>query len=815
LELIVNLISAVAEFICKFSVHQFSSMRSRPLLIVLASFLITATTVSSQTVLFEDFNGGIPASWSVVDGGTTTDTWVGTTNGYNNNYLDGSQFAFVDSDGAGNAANTILSEQLISPVINGTLYTQLFVEFDHYYRQFSADTGYVEVYNGNSWVTLAGYSNDMGAWNAPAHPVFDLSPYLNANLRVRFRYEDFSIWAWWWAVDNVRFYAPLTLDATVTTLAVPTGSCGLSTTETIGIVVKNEGSSAISNVPVSFQVNSGGIITEIIPGPIPSGATLSYNFTTGANLSAGGLYDIVAWTALNGDGDSSNDSLAAPQISNHVLAGSMPYDEDFENGPAGWFASGQNSTWEFGTPAKTVIIGASSGANAWVTGGLTGDYADLEQSQVEGPCFDLSNVSNPWVGMNIWWNAEWSWDGAALQTSVDGGQTWATVGALGDPWDWYTDNTIDGTPGGQTEGWSGRAATNDGSNGYRRAVHGLAGVAGQAEVILRVVFGSDGSVRDDGIAFDDFTIANGPSLNLGPDTMACDSVVLDAGLASSWSWNNGGTTRNVTADSSGTWSVTIRDSFGFPVGDQIQVTIFDTDALDLGADTSLCSGAGLSLMADPAAQSFLWNTGAVTPNLPVNVSGQYSVQVTYPPGCMASDTIDVSVSSLQAAISLVSDTLCRGSVIPFADGSTGAQTWWWDFGDGGFSNQPNPIHVYSSGGTFQVSLTVTDSNCSHTVTRLVYVDLCTSLESRVEASGTLYPNPTRGMAHLKFISEIGGSHTFEIRDSKGSLIYGDSWNLNSGPNLRQIDVKDLAAGIYFVRVSGPAVNWSEKLVLVR
>lgn len=792
-----------------------AAMKDRFHIVVFVALLFAAARGGAQTVLFEDFNAGIPTSWSVVDGGTTTDTWFGTTNGYFNNYIDGSQFAFVDSDAAGNATNTVLSEQLISPVINGTLYTQLFVEFDHYYREFSQDSGYVEVYNGSSWVTLASYTTDQGAWNSPAHPVFDLTPFLNSNLRLRFRYEDYSIWAWWWAVDNVHFYVPLALDATIATLAVPTGTCGLTTTETIGIVVRNEGTSSISNLPVSYQVNGGGTITETIPGPIASGATFSYNFTTGANLSAAGLYDITAWTSLPMDGDPSNDSLSAPQFSNHVPAAAMPYHEDFENGPAGWFASGQNSTWDFGTPAKTVIMGAASGSNAWVTGGLTGDYANLEQSQVEGPCFDLSNVSNPWVGLNIWWNAEWSWDGAALQTSVDGGQTWVTTGTFGDPWDWYTDNTINGAPGGQNEGWTGRLASNDGSNGYRRAVHSLTSVAGQAEVLVRVVFGSDGSVRDDGIAFDDFTIANGPSLYLGPDTMACDSAVLDAGPAASYSWNNGDTTRTISVDSSGSWSVVIRDSFGFPVGDQIQVTIFDTDALELGPDTALCQGAGFNLMADPAAQSFLWNTGATTASLPVSVSGQYSVQATYPPGCVATDTVNVVFSSLQAAISLVSDTLCRGLVTAFADGSTAAQTWWWDFGDGGFSSQANPLHVYSSGGTFLVTLTVSDSNCTETATRLVFVDVCTGLEDPETGSVELYPNPSKGDFRLEVSSDAPGDHRLEIRDVRGRLVYRDEWKLQSGSNLRQIQFEPATGGLYFVRVSGPVVNWSGKVMVLR
>lgn len=44
-------------------------------------------------------------------------------------------------------------------------------------------------------------------------------------------------------------------------------------------------------------------------------------------------------------------------------------------------------------------------------------------------------------------------------------------------------------------------------------------------------------------------------------------------------------------------------------------------------------------------------------------------------------------------------------------GST-ISAWLWDFGDGETSSEQNPLHVYENIGTYTVSLTVTDNNCS-------------------------------------------------------------------------------------------------------
>ncbi|MEO1715462.1 MAG: HYR domain-containing protein, partial [Bacteroidota bacterium] len=74
----------------------------------------------------------------------------------------------------------------------------------------------------------------------------------------------------------------------------------------------------------------------------------------------------------------------------------FPYVEDFENGEGG-FAAGTPgcatiNSWEFGTPAGTVIQGAASGNNAWATG-LSTPYADNEQSFIVSPFFLIDGVS--------------------------------------------------------------------------------------------------------------------------------------------------------------------------------------------------------------------------------------------------------------------------------------------------------------------------------------------------------------------------------------------------------------------------------------
>lgn len=204
-------------------------------------------------------------------------------------------------------------------------------------------------------------------------------------------------------------------------------------------------------------------------------------------------------------------SLMSFQVYSQTIS-SFPYIEDFESGNGGW-TSGGSGTWSFGTPSKSVINGAASGLNCFVTGSLGGQYGANENSFVESPEFDFTSLQQPIIQMNVFWNSEFSWDGAVLQSSINNGASWQNVGNLNDPNNWYNDNTINGNPGGQAIGWTGRGAS--GSGGWVLAKNGMNNLIGQTSVKLRVAFGSDGSVQDEGFAFDDVLIFDLKALDIG------------------------------------------------------------------------------------------------------------------------------------------------------------------------------------------------------------------------------------------------------------------------------------------------------------
>lgn len=499
-------------------------------------------------------------------------------------------------------------------------------------------------------------------------------------------------------------------DMGITSISSPTSGCNLTTSETVTVNITNFGTNAQTGFNVFYSINGGTPVSENVGAlSLNSAQTLPYTFTNTANLGTSGTYTICAWTDLPLDTVSINDTscttvIAVPGISTY------PYLEDFESGQGGWISGGTANSWAYGNPSKTVIQGAASGSNAWVTGGLgTGNYSASEDSYVIGPCFDFSSLQNPWVSMKIWWNSEFSWDGAVLQSSIDFGQTWQNVGAYLDPFNWYTDNSVNGNPGGSQDAWTGRNASNNGSGGYVNAAHRLDGLAGQASVRLRIAFGSDASVSDDGFAFDDFTIGEGPVANLGPDQLICtgDSVVIDAGAFAGYNWTTGDTTRMVTItnQSAGMIIVRVEDSLGFYDIDTVMVAQ-SNPFVDIGPDSTICPGDTVLLNAAWPGATYVWSQPTNDSVYAATSGGTYWVEITDSVGCKASDTMSLTLQ-VPPQLDLGNDTtVCVGEpvILDAGPGPIGTSYNW-------SSGQSTRVVIVTSAGSYGVAVT-TPGGCS-------------------------------------------------------------------------------------------------------
>ena len=465
------------------------------------TILLIGFNVSAQNFhVQENFNASaLPTGWTNTAVAGTTAWSFGldgsVTNGGVNN-LDGTAMAYFDDDalGAGSINNRV---DLLTPSFNNIGAASTSLEFDYNFREFAGplDSFIVSVFDGTNWVDVFTKSVDdcgryLGACaNNFPHANIDISAYDNANCQVRFTYFDGNDWCWYVGIDNVVISSPFPNDVGVSQIVNPISSCGLSSTETVQVQIRNFGSSAATNFSVVIDTNGTIAHTETITSSIPGGDSLLYTFTGTLNMLNTGFYNLKAYTIQATDGNNDNDSTS-------VIVENEPnfvptFTDNFE-GIDRWKTGGVNVSWQRGVPSSTNFNSVTSGTNAYVTN-LSGDYNNQEASYLYSPCFNFGSANgDPILSFNLNHRTEPGYDRLTFEASTDGGLTWSTVNAGGvNPTNWFTT----GAPF-----WEGT------SPGWIPVENVLTNFGLQSSVNFRFKFTSDGSGIREGVMIDDFSV---------------------------------------------------------------------------------------------------------------------------------------------------------------------------------------------------------------------------------------------------------------------------------------------------------------------
>ncbi|HEY0976631.1 MAG TPA: gliding motility-associated C-terminal domain-containing protein [Flavobacteriales bacterium] len=357
-----------------------------------------------------------------------------------------------------------------------------------------------------------------------------------------------------------------------------------------------------------------------------------------------------------------------------VISG-FPYDEGFEAAPA-WTSGGNASDWAWGTPAHALINSAGGGSKSWCVGGLTGAYYNAGQlSWLESPCFDFTALEHPWISFKLFWETERQYDGMVLQYSLDGGSTYANVGAFGDTDDcltsnWYNASYISNlTSASPANGWSGRVGATvgscmggEGSAEWLTASHCMSELGGEASVRFRFLFGAGTQCNNyDGIAVDDIHISEalpevptiltdcveGSQMNFALSAGQCPPAVL-------WNFDDPFTGAANTSTSAfpqhtfstpGTFNVTATVSA--PCSDPVVISLeVHVLQVSMAAVPPTCGQANGVLTAQPLEELsgavYTWSPGGATGIVLEDVAaGTYTVEMSLEGTCPASITFEL------------------------------------------------------------------------------------------------------------------------------------------------------------------------------
>lgn len=732
-------------------------------------------------------------------------------------------FAWVDNSYPHNAAINLLT-----PCLDFSSMSNPHLEFYYWNTDINSSIIlHVDVLSNGQWhedvLGPLGYQS-INSWG---YQLKNLNQFGGQTVKIRFRAEETNTSSSPdVAIDDVKIFNQPPINAGVSSVLNPVSKCGMTDIEPLEVTIEHTGFDTLypgDTIWVAFQVNGGSITNEVVvlQDTLFQFGTVNYTFASVVNMSTPGYYDLSVWTSHPLDDDFTNDT-ANVELVNIPVISTYPYVEDFEADAGAWVTSGTNNSWGWGTPQGAFISTAASGVNAWSTGFTTGNgvYNNNENSQVEGPCFDFSNLNKPQIALNIWWEAEWSWDGAVLQSSLDSGQTWQNVGNMNDDLHWYNDNTIYGNPGGQQIGWSGTAG--NGSNGWRGAKHRLDGLGSQSSVLLRIAFASDASVNSPytGFAFDDIVIGETPVIGLGDTIFACGFYMFDAGHANgTYKWSTGHTSQQVLILAGQTQTVQtitleLTDQWGLCNSDTVVLVLDPGPYVNLGADTLVCGDTMMTLDAGNPGMNYTWDDASTNQTRTAIGDGTYFVEVEHSNGCKHSDTIVIDFELYPiAGFTSVQDS--HATILTFTDISSDAVSYYWEFGDGFFSTLQNPDHYYPAFGTYDVMLVVGNQCGFDTFNFQVTVDTVWGVGLQgYQSIHTLdmYPNPTDGQLTLQMTTTQVDDIFVTILNLQGQAVMEEKIDASSGIVKKQLDLSQLPAGIYSVRVNTGKESVIRKIV---
>ena len=336
-----------------------------------------------------------------------------------------------------------------------------------------------------------------------------------------------------------------------------------------------------------------------------------------------------------------------------------------------------------------------------------------------------------------------------------------------------------------------------------------------------VVTEPDGCMGSDSIE----VVVSDPFIDLGFDITVCENdpfPVLDAGSQGvEFAWVLSGDTiansQEFQATSPGLYTAVLYDQYGCEATDDIQLSTSPQLNAAFSGPTTAIHGSPVTFTdITGGGTSWTWNFGDGSPVVnqqnpthsfqaigprPVFmiISNGFCVDTAW----SEVDVIwDCATLNMNADFTVDPDTvaLTGAATVSVTNGSTGATTYSWDFGDGSpFESEFEPIHAYGVPGNYSITLYAINYNCTtSTSVPVTVVQFGVGIEeSFLQEAFVVYPNPAndRVFVTTRFKSPTQGLLT--LNNELGEVVYEEPFALTERLN-EGITLRNLAAGMYFL-----------------
>ena len=205
----------------------------------------------------------------------------------------------------------------------------------------------------------------------------------------------------------------------------------------------------------------------------------------------------------------------------------------------------------------------------------------------------------------------------------------------------------------------------------------------------------------------------------------------------------------------------------------------------------------IPLFNAPTGVSHLWDFGngnfsiADTPTYTFPTGGVHTVCHTVTTSCSA-DTACQQVVLCSPPTASYTHSVDSNQVWTFVPQDTTANSYWWDFGDGTFSNNMIGVHSYSFAGLYPVCLSMTNA-CGVDTTCLNFEVTLVGMDEHWNPDLNVYPNPLTSVLHIENTG-VNELLRIEVYDMRGVMVQFDSRPIS------QINLERLSSGTYLLKI---------------
>ena len=162
-------------------------------------------------------------------------------------------------------------------------------------------------------------------------------------------------------------------------------------------------------------------------------------------------------------------------------------------------------------------------------------------------------------------------------------------------------------------------------------------------------------------------------------------------------------------------------------------------------------------------------------------------------------TFDYTIDNLHSQFHSIADT-------------SGIIEWWWDFGDGFFSNIEDPLHVFNDYGTYYVCLKASNDCSDSEYCDSVNIVNTSALPEYNTRDLIVYPNPSDGIFALTSKEDlIVYEGVLIISNLQGKIIRKKAISGNFKEKMI-IDLSDCPAGLLFIRIVDENLTYFSKIL---